>query len=125
MQNFIFKPTDKNESTIQNEYYGVGEEQDYVDENGYARLKNFSQKVHAQKTITTDNTKYMVKINNNHKLYNPLGYGLEDRSYSILDNVIRPENKMKVVNQTVFDLYIRFLNTKNVSLLVQAEREML
>jgi hypothetical protein len=125
MENFIFKPTDKKQLEPIIEYYCASKDQDYVDDNNFARANEFSSKVHAQKTQTSNGTQYAIKINNNHKLYNPLGFGLEDRSYSILDNVISPECKMKNVNQIVFNLYVKFLNTQNMSFLIQAEREMI
>jgi hypothetical protein len=124
MKDFIFEPIKKKKIEPVIEYYCMGKDQDFTDDNNYARANEFSSKVYAQKTQTSDGTQYAVKINNNHKLYNPLDFGLEDRSSSILDNVIRPESKMKNVNQTTFELYVKFLNTKNMSFLIQAEREM-
>jgi len=124
MENFIFQPKKTKTPDPVMEYYCTSQDKDYIDDNNYARANELSSKVHAQKITTSNGQQYAVKINNNHKLYNPLDFGLEDRSYSILDNVIRPESKMKNVNQTTFDLYIKFLNTQNMSFLIQAEREM-
>ncbi len=124
MDNFIFQPKKTKNPDPVIEYYCTSQDKDYIDDNNCARAYSLSSKVHAQKIVTCNGQQYAVKINNNHKLYNPLDFGLEDRSYSILDNVIRPECKMKNVNQTTFDLYIKFLNTQNMSFLIQAEREM-
>jgi len=83
MDNFIFNPTDRVDFTDTGYYCLIGSE-NYIDGEGYPRLEKDSKKVLAKKIIKTDSQpQYFIKISNNNKLFNPLGSGLEDKSYSI------------------------------------------
>lgn len=122
---FIFKPTDKiNETTTQ--YYCLSGNEDTLDSDGFPVVKKDSKLVLAKKINQTDSqSQYYIKISNQNKLFNPLEGGLEDKSYSIIDNVCRPSDKFKSVNPNVFNLYLNFLSSKNTAWLNKAEREMI
>jgi hypothetical protein len=125
MDDFIFKPTSKQDVTISQYYCMVGN-QDYTDDSGLPRLKNDSSLTLAKKIEKTDaQPQFFIKISNQNKLFNPLDSGLEDKSYSIVDNVCRPSDKFKSVNSTVFAMYLNFLSSKNIAWLNKAEREMI
>jgi len=100
--------------------------EDYLDANGHARINNPKdiKKIFAQKNILENGTtKYTIKLSNNNKLYNPASiYGSEE-SRTFLDRICRSNKKFKEVNEKAFKWYIKFLNTKNVSWLHNAERE--
>lgn len=126
MNNFIFKPTNKKDYTQVNKLYCMVGDHDFIDEESKPRVNKESKKVLAKMVSREDNPPtFAIKIANNNKLYNPLDYGLQDKSYSIVDNVCRPQDKFKTVNETVFSLYINFLASKNMTWLTQAEREMI
>jgi hypothetical protein len=62
---------------------------------------------------------YIISI----KLFNPVSiYGVE-KDKNFLDRICRSNSKFKEVNHKVFDLYVKFLQSKNISWLNNAERE--
>lgn len=125
MDNFIFQPTAKQDTTLYQYYCMVGDE-DYKDENGTPRLKTDSKLTLAKRIDKTDaQPQFFIKISNQNKLFNPLSSGLEDKSYSIVDNVCRPSDKFRSVNSNVFNMYLNFLSSKNIAWLNKAEREMI
>lgn len=122
MNDFIFSNNSKTADNIEYAYYCLIGDEDFIDDNGNPRLNNDSNKVLAKQIYRNNNVSFAVKIANNNKLYNPLDYGIEDKSYSIVDNVCRPQDKFKTVNQETFRLYVNFLTSKNLNWLTQAER---
>lgn len=69
MDNFIFNPINKTESSTSFEYYGVLGAEDFLDNESMPRMSSDSPKVYAKKIINSDSgTKYCVKISNNNKL---------------------------------------------------------
>jgi hypothetical protein len=122
MNDFIFSSKNKKEDIIEYSYYCLVGDEDFIDDDGNPRLEKDGPKVLAKQTKKNNYTSFAIKIANNNKLYNPLDYGIEDKSYSIVDNVCRPQDKFKTVNQNTFDLYVNFLSSKNISWLTQAER---
>lgn len=83
------------------------------------------EKIFAKKTVRKDGTaKYSIRLSNNGKLYNPISiYGAETE-LKFLDRICRSDKKFKEVNEKTFTWYIKFLSTKNISWLYNAEREM-
>lgn len=78
------------------------------------------------KIINKDNhITYQIKIANNNQLFNPLSKFDREKSYSFLDNVVRPSDKFISVNNLVFTYYLKFLSTGNTAWLNKAERERL
>lgn len=121
---FTFNPIPDKKDTVTSDLYCLKGNEDFVDNDGYPNLIKDSNKVLAKKiTRTNSQPQYFIKLSNNHKLFNPLGAGLEDRAYSIIDNVCRPSDKFKAVNENVFIMYLNFLSSKNLSWLNKAERE--
>lgn len=67
--------------------------------------------------------KYMIRLDSNGKLYNPVSiYGIE-KNNTFLDRVCRSNQRFKEVSEKVINLYIGFLTNKNIALLTNAERE--
>lgn len=131
MNNFIFNPKSlfssakKIDNTDEKLYTLTGYE-DTKDNNGYATIsKSDSDKIFAKQTLRKDGTtKYLVRLSNNGKLFNPLSiYGIEQDN-SFLNRVCRSNKKFREVNEKTFSWYIKFLNTKNIAWLNNAEREM-
>jgi hypothetical protein len=67
----------------------------------------------------------MVKVSTSNYLFNPFSKLDRERSYSFLDNVIKPKDKYANVNEKVFIYYLKFLSTNNIVWLNKAERERL
>ena len=132
-KNFIFNPSSlftKNNRVAKpddakEEYFTLVGREDFMD-NGFSKLKqDDNENVFAKKILRKDGSvRYMVKISSNGKLYNPLSiYGMEpDKSF--LNRVCRSNKKFKEVNSKAFDWYLKFLTTKNMAWLNNAEREM-
>lgn len=133
MKNFIFNPTSmfsnktthKEHNLGNEEFFTISGEEDFIDSSGSPRLeKDLAEKVYAKKIIRKDNSyKYLIKLSNNSKLFNPLSiYGIE-QDKSFLNRVCRSNKKFKEVNQKAFEWYLKFLRTKNIAWLNNAERE--
>lgn len=131
MDNYMFKPKsvfdkkDKDTDPAQELFTLIGME-DFVDESSLARIKDeLSQdKIFAKKIIRKNGSnKYMIRLANNAKLYNPLSIYNKEKINVFLDNVCRSDKKFKEVNEKTFNWYIKFLNSKNISWLNNAERE--
>lgn len=109
-------------------FYTIEGQQDFLD-NDIPMRQNDDESVYAKKIIRSNGSvKHMIKLDYSAKLFNPLSiYDKEDKRQvtDFLDSVCRNNKKFKEVNSKVFDLYIKFLSTKNTSWLFNAEREFL
>lgn len=121
---FIMNP--KAKELAENEYYVLTEAGDFIDSNKNTRvLEKNIHKALAKKIIRDDGSiRYLVKINNTGKLYNPVSIYGQEKTNTFLDKVCKTESKFRDVNAKAFDLYVNFLNTKNLSYLHNAEREL-
>ena len=121
---FIMNPKSKNLG--ENEYYSLVDTGDFIDTNNNARvLEDNIHKALAKKIIREDGSvRYLVKINNAGKLYNPVSIYGQEKPNTFLDKVCKTDSKFKDVNAKAFNLYISFLTTKNLSYLHNAEREL-
>lgn len=124
---FIFQNKQKEDTTIQenNEFYTLKGLEDFVDNSYNHRIfAETSKNIFAKKIYKAVNTpKLYIRINNNGGMYNPLSVYGEEKTSSFLDRVCKSGSKFKEVNSKVFNLYIHFLNTKNIAWLHNAERE--
>lgn len=106
--------------------YTIEGQQDFLD-NDMPMRQHDDDSVYAKKIIRSNGSiKYMIKLDYSAKLFNPLSiYDKEDKRQvtEFLDSVCRNNKKFKEVNSKVFDLYTKFLSTKNTSWLFNAERE--
>lgn len=123
---YIFTPQKVLDTTgpKYDEFYGNSEDYDYLDASNNPRLNEDSNRTLAKKLIRDDGTyKYLVKTNASKKFYNPLSmYGKSEIGSTFLDKTCK-DFKFKAVSQKIFDSYVNFLRTKNVSWLYNAERE--
>ena len=122
--NNIFNTQKDNENATEIGYTMVGME-DTLDQNDLPLSNdNEAEKVFAKKILRKNGTtKFLVRLSANGKLFNPVSiYGLE-KEKTFLDRICRSNSKFREVNQKVFDLYIKFLQSKNISWLNNAERE--
>lgn len=107
------------------EYYGIKDTEDLIDKEGNCVILTDvpNNKVLAYKTKRADGThKYMIKINYEKKLFNPLSIYGKDKTYNLLGNTTRSNLVYKEVNSIVFDFYLKFLSSKNIAWLNKAER---
>jgi hypothetical protein len=122
---FIFQQNIQNKIE-ENEYYTLAGLEDFLDSDHNPRISDMSNnKIMAKKIVRDDNSvRFSIKINNNGKAYNPISlYGAE-KSNGFLERVCKNNDKFRDISAKAFSLYIKFLKTKNVAWLHNAEREM-
>jgi hypothetical protein len=126
MDSYIFNPNTKSHQTeiAQPKYYCLVGNEDFIDPEGLPRKTKDCIDVLA-KCITRDGgqPQYYIKLANTNKLYNPINIFTGEKASSFLDNVCRPTDRFKSVNQKVFTMYTQFLSSKNILWLHKAERE--
>jgi hypothetical protein len=122
MSDFIFNPK-KNEANPLDEFYSFIDNSSFIDEKNNPRVEENSEHVLAKKIYRSDSSyRLMIKVNTDHKPYNPISTYGKEKSSSFLDAIARSD-KFIQVNQKAFDYYIKFLKSKNVSWLNNTERE--
>lgn len=83
-----------------------------------------SPNIFAKRILRKNGTqKYMIRLNSNGKLFNPISIYGQEPDKSFLNRVCRSNNKFVEVNSKTFDWYTKFLSSKNVAWLNNAERE--
>ena len=129
MDNFIFNPESKYSSEnideeIVAEFFTLSGMEDFLDEDDLPQTKTETDSVFAKRTKRKNGTtKFTIRLSNNGKLYNPVSILGQEINHSFLNRVCRSNNKFAEVNQKVFNWYVKFLKTKNVAWLHNAERE--
>ena len=121
-----FVLNNKIDRSSQNEYYTIVGDGDFIDSNNNSRVNDTNtNKILAKKIIRDDGSiRYQIRIANAGKLYNPVSIYGQEKVNTFLDRVCRTEHKFRDVNIKAFNLYISFLNSKNLSYLHNAEREL-
>jgi hypothetical protein len=67
--------------------------------------------------------KHMIRIDSNNKFYNPISiYGTENNK-TFLDRICRSNQKFREVSEKTLNFYVKFLQSKNILWLNNAERE--
>jgi len=126
MNDCIFhnREEEKDQKVDSDKYYGFANDYDFIDNTNNPRLNKDSDRTLAKKILREDGTyKFFVKTNASKKLFNPMAiYGKAEIGSTFLDKTCK-DFKFKSVNKKIFDLYINFLRTKNLSWLYNAERE--
>lgn len=123
--NFIFRSSNKpTETSSLDEFYTVVGSEDYLDDHNNPRLNSDNEKTLAKKLFTDqDKPRYLIKINTDGKFHDPFNLHSKPKLQSnFLDRTCK-EPKFKAVTNKVFDMYIKFLKTKNLSWLYNANRE--
>jgi hypothetical protein len=79
-----------------------------------------SKHIYAKKLYNNQQTKFFIRVSNSNKLYNPLSIYDDKKTTSYFN-----QNNIRYIQtrKNVFDLYLKFLRTKNVVWFNQAQRE--
>lgn len=111
-------------------------EEDFIDENGLARMSQDSEKVSAKilankkpKHFNSGNNyfSYYIKASPSMDLFNPVELlcPVKDKNnYDFINAKCKDNWSFYPVTKQIFDKYITFLNTKNLSWLKAAERDL-
>jgi hypothetical protein len=125
-------------SNIKNdEFYCLLGHEDYLDDNGFPRTNDENENVVA-KIIFSKKTKhfadsnksygrYYIKLDPNSKVFNPkqILSSIKDKdSLNFINNTCKKEWDFKEVTPQVFQKYITFLKTQNLSWLKDAQRDL-
>jgi hypothetical protein len=126
MDNFIFQQQPNKLEVLQTNLYTSPDQADFLDEDDFPRTLNpHNKNITAKKIIKRDAPpKYSIRIGLNNKLFNPLSIYGKEKDSTFLDTVCRANDRFIDVNLKVFELYLSFLKTKNISWLHNAEREL-
>ena len=125
----IFQPShifssSHNQADEQEILYTISGQEDFLDKQELPRLKTNSDKTCAKHVTRIDGSiKYLIRTGLDKKLYNPLSPIDKESNRSFLDRVSRSNDRFRMVNQKAFEWYLKFLQSKNVSWLYNAERE--
>jgi hypothetical protein len=128
MENFIFQQKPNKQEDIQVTCFTISGNEEFLDENGNPRIseETDTENIFAKKIIRDNGTaRYSIRIDINNKFVNPMSiYDDKKVTNNFLDSVCRANNKFVEVNLKVFNMYLNFLKTKNLSWFYNAEREM-
>lgn len=130
-----FQKTDNSTHTVK--VFTIQGQQDDFDENGYPLLHDNliyngdtlskiekaedKPKAYAYKNKNV----YYVKIGPDGKMFNPIGMFTENMQAKINQVKGRMDFRWVTVTKSSFDFYLKFLKTRNISYLLNAERESL
>lgn len=124
MNEFIYEQKLSNNTNSTNEFYSVIGSEDFIDSNNNPRLNSEDDaKVVAKKIYREDGSiRYSIKYDNG-KFVNPISIYGSKQDNSFLDRICKSNDKFRDVNLKVFNMYLKFLRTKNTAWLNNAERE--
>jgi len=121
----------------EDEFYCLLGYQDFLDDLGFPRTYNENENVVA-KIIFSKKTKhfsdsnksfgrYYIKLDPNSKVFNPkqiLSSVKDKDSLNFINNICKQEWDFKEVTPQIFQKYITFLKTQNLSWLKDAQRDL-
>lgn len=120
---FIFSQGGTDKPVLSNQYYTLVGQEDFIDDENNPRIeKDSDDRVLAKKT-SQNKLKYLIKIDNAGKFYNPLSPISSIKPIKILQTISVSDSRFKEVNRTVFNMYLNFLRSKNIAWINNAERE--
>jgi hypothetical protein len=123
VNNFIFSSNKKTTDAPTSQYYTLIGQEDFIDDDNNPRIeKDNDNRVLAKKTVQ-NKLKYLIKLDNAGKFYNPLSPISSIKPIKILQTISISDSRFKEVNQTVFNMYLNFLRSKNIAWINNAERE--
>ena len=118
----INKDTIKEKTTL---YFCAEQDSEFIDENNSYRCTTETNSV-AKQTHLHNTILYYVKVSNYGKLLDPYSQlSTPDEFVHAKKRLIKESYGFKTTNMIVFDMYTKYLQTKNTKWLLQAEREML
>lgn len=111
-----------NINSNKDQYYSSYIDSLVQDSDGNAIVDSVSKKAYAKKIYKDKQVKYYIMINGN-SVFNPFNiYGQKKLSKNLFD---KQDMRFIGVNKNIFDMYLKFLNSQNLSLLYNVQREVL
>jgi hypothetical protein len=125
-ENFLHTSIKDKEEILENsKFFTTKIDCDFFDEENNPRLnKEEDKKVLAKLKYRQDNTyKYLIKIDNNKKLFNPKTDLSDNKRNNLSNQYFSQSSSFKEVSKKAFDYYLTFLRTSNILWLNSAQRE--
>lgn len=119
---FIIHNTNQDDRLV--EYFTLLGGQEFFDDLDRPRVKDENKALAKAISVNDKPTRYYIKVGTYGKIYNPIGLYSEGHSEKFMAKIGRKQFEYKEVNQKIFDMYIKFLSTKNMAWLNNAEREL-
>lgn len=125
LSNAIFSINQKKAKNQQSHiFYTIAKYSQQIDSNNNSILNDDSDKVFAKKLYLQGRWKFFLRIDENNMIYNP--YNLYD-NYSPKKNLINKSSeqqiKFKETNHRLFEMYLVFLQSRNLSIYNNINRE--
>jgi hypothetical protein len=114
----------ENIGSKEDQYYTINGENDYFDENNNPRLSKDGDKTLAKKTFANESKpRFLIKLDTDGRFFDPTNTLSKDfASKSNFLNQTCRQSRFKSVSYDVFDMYLNFLKTKNLSWLHNSNR---
>jgi hypothetical protein len=124
-ENFIFtQKSIPGEQKLEDSFFCLLKDKDFIDDQHNPRLNTENNKVLAKiKYKPNGAPKYLVRIDETKKLFNPTADLPEIKNIKLLHSIGGDSISFKEVNKKTFDFYLMFLKTANSSWILNAERE--
>lgn len=127
----IFRTKQDNSTEM---YFCLRGKEDFIDDSDRSRISDPDSPDIAAKCVQNKRPKhfgsasqyyrYYIKLSPNGDVYNPIHYHkVVEKKHNIVNQVCKTEWSFKEVNKMLFDKYIQFLNTSNISWLRDIERD--
>lgn len=124
IESFVNKEAEKAKNK-KNMYYCLLGKQNFIDNENNPRINTENDTNTLAKVKFKDNgqPKYLIRIDHNKRLYNPLNKDETRIHNKPIDLLLPNSTSFKEVSSKVFDFYLSFLRTLNASWITHAERE--
>lgn len=120
---FMFHQKQVNQTPSLDEFYTMAGDEDFLDDLNNPRLLCDNKKTLAKKIYYENKVKYFIKINTEGKLHNPISVTSKQiNTGNFLDKTCK-QPKFRAVSYEIFDMYLKFLKSKNLSWLHNANRK--
>lgn len=124
LSNAIFAINNKSK-TEKNIFYTIKTHSTTIDSNGNSLLDHDSEHVYAKKLHLQNRWKFFVRIDENNMLYNPYNiYGNVNSKKNLINKSNESQVKFKETSHNLFEMYLMFLQTQNMSIYNNINREM-
>ncbi len=127
---FIFHADRKKQSqklSGESKFYTLVGMHDGVDEDSNYIVNNDNKNtVFAKRTYDPNGKqKFYIRLANSGNIYNPISVYGEEKTNTFLDRVCKDTIRYREVNKKAFDMYLKFLGSKNIAWLHNTEREII
>lgn len=118
-------PIKTDDTQIEEKLFTAKSYAEFIDSDGNPRTNQEESALAQMRKRADGSYRYMIKLNAQSKPFNMLSIYGEGSHSKFLDTVCRQQHKFKTVNSNVFEMYLQFLRTENLSWLHYVEREMI